>query len=145
MMIKKIMGKAWILLAFTLPFPSMSYASDADSLQKLSRAKRYVERRGVSCRNHADGRYLSQNRYYVLPTTLYSENIYLIIAAGDSSVRDLDLVVLDDNYREVAVDGGANTIPIVKVNPRWTDTFYIAMVMSSGYGYANFLVCFEKK
>ncbi len=142
-------GKVWILVVFVVTFfmaatlmtPSIGYASDAQSMQKLRTVKRYVERRGVDCRNRASGDYLTQGNHYVVPTTLYRRLEYVIIGAGDSSVRDLDILILDENYNEIDRDTMRDSAPIVEVTPRWSGTFYIGVLMSRGSGYSNIMIC----
>jgi len=144
-------SKVWILVVFvatffmaaTLTIPSIGYASDAQSMRKLRTVKRYVERRGVDCRNRASGDYLSQGDNYVVRTTLYRQNEYVIIGAGDSSVRDLDILILDENFNEIDRDTKRDSTPIVEVSPRWSGTFYIGVLMYRGSGYSNIMICYK--
>jgi hypothetical protein len=142
-------GKTGVLMVFalallaTLAIPSISYASDAESIRKLRQVKRYVESLGVDCRGSASGNYLKRGDYYVVKTTLYRWNHYMIIGAGDSNVRDLDILLLDENYNEIDRDTGTDSTPIVKVQPRWSGTFYIAGLMYSGHGYSNIMICYK--
>ncbi len=142
-------GKTSVLVILVSAFmalviPSISYASDAQSMRKLRQVKRYIENRGAGgCRDNASGKYLSQGDYYIVRTTLYSGNSYFIIGAGDSSVRDLDIIMLDENYNEIDRDQKSDATPIVAVSPRWSGTYYIGVLMYSGSGYSNVLVCYK--
>jgi len=148
-MMNKRTGKTWVLLVLVSAFmailaiPSISYASDAQSMRKLRQVKRYVENRGAGCRNRAHGEYLSRGNHYIVRTTMYSSNRYLIIGAGDSGVRDLDIIMLDENYNEIDRDRKRDATPIVEVSPRWSGTFYIGVLMYSGSGYSNIMVCYK--
>jgi len=146
----KITGKTWGLLVLVLALmaivaiPSISYASDAQSMRKLYKLKRALERQGVAyCRNKASGRYLRQGKYYIVRTTMYRGNKYYIIGAGDSSVRDLDILMLDENYNEIDRDRRSSAEAVVAVSPRWPGTYYIAVLMYRGSGYSNVMVCYK--
>jgi len=142
------MMNKWVFVVFvafftTLTIPSISYASDAQSIRKLRVVKRYVESLGAGCRDRAHGEYLRQGKYYLLKTTLYRGNQYFIIGAGDSSVHDLDIIMLDENSNEIDRDRKSNATPIVEVSPRWSGTYYIGVLMYSGSGYSNVMVCYK--
>jgi len=144
-MMNNITGKAWGLVVFVLALsiPSISYASDAESIRKLSLVKTYVESLGAECRGRASGKYLNRGQYYIVQTSLYKHNRYFIVGAGDSTVRDLDILLLDENENEIDRDAGRDPSAIVEVNPRWSGTFYIAVLMYSGHGYSNVMICYE--
>jgi len=125
--------------------PQISYASDAQSMDKLRTAIALLKLSGEAedCRSSANGRYLSKGDSYTITTTLYSGNSYTLVAAGDSSVRDLDIILYDENWNEIDKDTQSDALPIVKVSPRWSGTFYIKVKMYRGYGYSNAATCYK--
>ncbi len=147
---KNNIGKfgAWVVILTCLTIlttPIASYASDAESMRKLRLLVRSMKLqiRGIECRNKARGNYLSQGNSYRVTTTLYSNFSYFIAGAGDSSVRDLDIVVYDQNFNKLRKDIKTDSTPIVSFSPRWSGTFYIKVKMYSGYGYSNIVVCYK--
>ena len=138
-------GVVVLALLATLTIPSIGYASDAESMRKLAVVKLLVESGGMNCRDRAveGAKYLREGKRYVLETTLYRGNEYKIIGAGDSDVRDLDIILFDEDLDEIDRDTGTDSIPIVEVSPSWSGTFYIAVVMYSGYGYSNVMICYK--
>ncbi|SEH04454.1 Uncharacterised protein [Candidatus Venteria ishoeyi] len=77
----------------------------------------------------------------MINTTLYKGYDYVIIGAGDSSVKDLDLKIYDGNWNLVNQDSKTDNIPIIKASPRWTGRFHIKVKMYNGNGYSNIAIC----
>jgi len=59
---------------------------------------------------------------------------YAILAVGDASVRDLDLVLLGPNGEEVDRDIAQDPRPTVRVCPESTGNFYMQVRMTDGQG-----------
>jgi hypothetical protein len=59
---------------------------------------------------------------------------YAILAVGDASVRDLDLVLLGPNGEEVDRDIAQDPRPTVRVCPEATGNFYMQVRMTDGQG-----------
>jgi hypothetical protein len=131
------------IFAVLMGLSSIANADNAESMTKLSVLKAAVENRGVNCRGRARGSYLNQGGYYVLTTTLYRGNEYFIIAAGDSNVDDLDIVLLDEYGNEYDRDTKMDAVPMVEASIGTTGTYRVAVVMQSGSGHSNIMVCFR--
>ncbi len=143
------MGKTWVLVVLVSAFmamlaPTMSQASNSSSLRKLNSVKRYIQSsgNGAGCRRYTRGRYLRQGRSYSRMTKLYAGNEYIIIAAGDSRVRDLDIYLYNGRGRRVARDILTDSKPIVRYSPRQTGYYRVKVKMYSGHGHSNFMVCY---
>ncbi len=127
-----------VCIVFSLLVISIdAIADDATSLAKLNAAARLARSEGWGNRSQAWGRRLNEGSYYVVTTTLFAGNKYLIVGAGDNTVEDLDIQVYDENENIVAQDQKSDALPVVEVTPRWNGTFYIVVKMYSGYGYSN--------
>lgn len=142
-MLRKLIAFTSISLLTVSAFISASaYASDAQSMRKLNAMAAVVRlATGAHCRDSANGKYLSEGGSYTIKTTLFRGYSYVILGAGDSSTRDLDIIVYDENFNRVKSDTKADNEPIVEVTPRWTGTFYLRGKMYSGSGYSNIAIC----
>lgn len=132
-----------LLVACSTP-ANVSYASDQESLQKLTKLQRYLSSRGgYSCRKYADGMYRRQGDSYTVYTTLHKGNEYLLVGAGNVHVKDLDVLLHDENHNEIAQDDSKDSIPMVRVSPKWTGRFHAKVKMHHGKGYSNLMVCYR--
>lgn len=94
------------------------------------------------CRTYARSKgYLSQGNSYIINTTLYRGYDYVIMGAGDSSVKDLDLKIYDANWNLINEDTSTDNVPMVKASPRWKGRFHIKVKMYRGSGYPNIAIC----
>lgn len=143
-MIRKKLCSSIFLSALFFSFsPQISFASGCDSrsLQNLQTIKNYAERRGYSCRNQVGGTYLKTGGNYIIRTTLYSGNNYLLVGQGNENVRDLDIILADENGNEIDRDQRSDATPIVKVRPKWSGTYYVIGHMYRGRGCSNIMIC----
>ena len=131
------------MLSLFIGLSPLANASDAESMAKLQLTKLLVESQGANCRGRASGRYLSRGDHYIVPATLYRGNKYFIIGAGDSGVRDLDIILLDDYGNEYDRDTATDAAPIVEARIGTTGTYYIGVKMHRGSGYSNVMICYE--
>ncbi|MBF0550281.1 MAG: hypothetical protein HQK60_07080 [Deltaproteobacteria bacterium] len=130
---------SWCLIVISSP----TIASDAESLNRLQIMVFAVQLKGCDCRDYASGKYLSEGDYFTIRTTLSRGNQYVIMGAGDSTVRDLDIILYDENGNEIDRDTQTDATPMVAVSPRWTGTFYIKVKMYRGFGYSNVAICYQ--
>jgi type 1 fimbria pilin len=70
---------------------------------------------------------LGQGEHRIYLVTLYSGNDYKIMACGDNSAANVDIVLYDALGNEVTKDGSNDREPLVNYKPTSTDTFYIAV------------------
>jgi len=120
-----------------------SIATEKRALQKLAVIAVLMEARGWDFRDKASGDYLSEGESYVIRTTLLRGNTYKIIAAGDDSVEDLDIILYDENANEIDRDTQTDSLPVVDVAPKWTGVFYIKIKMYKGSGHSKFVVFYQ--
>lgn len=133
--------KVGLFSSILLMISTLSYANNRESLMKLVLVKAYAENKGANCRNRASGRYLSEGGYYVVPTTLYRGNKYFIVGAGDSTVRDLDILITDAYGNIYDRDTKTDAMPIVDARVYSTKKFYIVVKMHRGHGHSNIAIC----
>jgi hypothetical protein len=142
---KQVRWSIWLsgmitLLGLALPtLPTL--ASDAESILKLNIIAAGLREQDFSCRSRASGERLDEGDTYTIKTTLFSSNSYALIGAGDSTVRDLDIELYDENFNLIDRDTQTDAYPIVKVTPAWSGTFYIRAKMYRGSGYSNVMIC----
>lgn len=136
-----------ILLSFLvmLGYSGELISSDQESFKKLKKISRVLSYQGFTCRTRVDGRYLRTGQTYTFYTTLYSENVYRLVAAGNVHVKDIDVELHDENHNVIARDRDSDAIPIVAVAPKWTGEFHAKVTMYRGRGYSNVMVCWKKK
>lgn len=130
------------LLAMGFSFTTL--ASDQQSMSRLNDVADYMRwEKDLSCRDKASGRRLSNGESYRYSTTLYKGNTYYIFAAGDYDVKDLDIILYDENGNKIDEDKQTDALPIVEVTPRWSGEFVVKVHMYQGYGYSNFAICYR--
>ncbi len=81
------------------------------------------------------GEYLSTNGYRTYTSYLYSSNKYVVVGAGDNSVRDLDVQIYDRNWNLIASDNDSSSVSVAEFYPPHSGTYYIRTKMYSGSGY----------
>ncbi len=141
---RKIFCIAMFMLVLLAAGAATVFASDNESLRNLSGMRRWAEyKEGFDCRNrpHQTHTYLRRGGYAIFRTTLYWGNHYIIMAAGDSTVSDLDVFLYDQNRNLIDRDRDPDAKPIVQVIPRWSGLFYIKVKMYSGSGYSHLDIC----
>lgn len=136
---------AFLLFASSFTYVSIANASDQESFQKLEVMSALLATKGFQCRNKVDGRYLKTGDTYTTYTTLYSENTYILAAAGNVHVKDIDIILHDENHNTIARDKDRDPTPMVTVSPRWSGSFHAKVTMHEGRGYSNLMVCWKKK
>jgi hypothetical protein len=124
---------------------SVSAKNDDQSLRDLRLYKVVFAARGFSCRDSVEGRFLSQGQTYTVNTKLYAENDYILMAAGNEHVRDIDILLHDENHGEIAKDGKRDSTPMVSVSPKWSGDFHAIVTMYRGRGYSNLMICWKKR
>lgn len=143
---KKVFIGVLSTILFFGAYSEISIASDygcnLGSMKNLAKIKAYAERRGFSCRGRARGLgFLKRGQNRVTLTTLYRGNHYLLIGAGNEHVKDLDLILYDENGNFINSDRKSDALPIVEVHPKWTGRYYIKGHMDSGRGCSNVMIC----
>ena len=66
-----------------------------------------------------------EHKIYML--TLYAGNEYRLVACGDKTMANVDLVLYDADGRLLLQDQEANRQPVLTFKPDDTDTFYVAV------------------
>ena len=136
--------KILILSVVLFGIPNISFSSDYNALKKLKRYAVDLSRHGYTCRNSASGKYLRQGQSYTVYTTLYRENTYRLIAAGNIHARDIDITLHDENHNIISKDKSVDSIPQVYASPRWDGRFHAIVKMYKGKGYSNLMTCWKK-
>ena len=141
---KKTIKIGFLLTALVLSGVNVADASDKQSFEKLARIKLALTLNGYSCGSKVSGQYQQQGQTYNVYTTLNKNTNYILVAAGNVWVKDLDIVLHDENHNVIARDNSADSIPMVRVTPRWTGRFHAKVKMYRGKGYSNLMVCYQR-
>jgi len=70
---------------------------------------------------------LAETEYRIYLVTLYKGNEYKIVACGDESSNDVDLVLHDADGNVVLQDEAEDRQPVLSYKPTSTDTFYVVV------------------
>ena len=81
------------------------------------------------------GQYLDSGEYKTYTSYLYSGNEYVVLGAGDNTVRDLDVQIYDNNWNLITSDSDTSNVSTVQFYPPHTGTYIIRTKMYSGHGY----------
>jgi len=104
-----------------------------------ARAKAYIYSRLMQRAGYTvgavKGEYLSNGNSITYSRYLYSGNNYVVIGAGDETVSDLDVMVYDSNWHEVASDNDTSNATAVKFYATHSGTYHFVTKMYSGHGY----------
>lgn len=136
--------KSSLLILPLMVFSGQATSND-QSLIDLKKYKSVFGSKGYNCRNSVEGRFLNQGKSYTVYTTLYSENNYILIAAGNEHVRDIDILLHDESHNKIATDSKNDSTPMVAVSPKWDGKFHARVTMYRGKGYSNLMICWKKK
>ena len=72
---------------------------------------------------------LRRGQSTTIRTTLHSGNEYYLVAGGCEDAYDVDIAVFDENGNLIAQDEDEQPVAVVKVNPKWTGTFFVKVTM----------------
>jgi hypothetical protein len=89
---------------------------------------------------------LTPGYHYQVDRTFYRGNDYLLVAAGDSRVTDVDIKVFDENWNLIASDTDATALAVVRYTPRWSGTFHVRTIYYRGavVGSLGFFIAFKR-
>lgn len=82
-----------------------------------------IEPRGYDTLRNEDSDVLAQGQTMTYTVTLYGGVSYVLFAAGDENIRDLDILLYDENGNLIDHDTSTDNIPVVSVTPKWTGSF----------------------
>ena len=82
-----------------------------------------IEPRGYDTLRNEDSDVLAQGQTMTYTVTLYRGVSYVLFAAGDENIRDLDIFLYDENGNLIDRDTSNDNIPVVSVTPKWTGSF----------------------
>lgn len=82
-----------------------------------------IEPRGYDTFRNEDSDVLNQGQTMTYTVTLYGGVSYVLFAAGDENIRDLDISLYDENGNLIDRDTSTDNIPVVSVTPKWTGSF----------------------
>lgn len=123
-----------------LLIPAMALASiliaptaDATTAQAKARAYRIasaLKKQGINFRNNYWHGLLRYKGSTTIKTTLKANTQYVLVGGGCSDAYDVDIAVYDENWNLVGRDTKVDAVPVVKVRPKWSGTFYIKVTLA---------------
>lgn len=100
---------------------------DADQPTAVKRAAALyvmgIQPKGFTTLRNEDSDVLAPGQVMQYTVTLYKRVTYVLFAAGDDSISDLDVYLYDENNNLIDRDTSSDNIPIVSVTPKWTGSF----------------------
>lgn len=97
---------------------------EAESCLRTKISNDYKENWAVRTTNSTT---LQEGEHHVFQVILYAVNEYRIQGCGDKNAIDVDLVLYDEEGKEIARDDSVNREPILTVTPEKTATFYVLL------------------
>ena len=126
---KKLFVSALALSALLL-----APAAEATTGQAKARAYRIAQalkKQGISFRNDYWHGLLRYHGSTTIKTTLKKGTQYVLVGGGCSDAHDVDIIVYDENWKEVGRDTKVDAVPVVRVKPKWSGTFHIKIKLAS--------------
>jgi hypothetical protein len=125
--IKRFVSIAIVLVVMLIPgtdLISQSSQCKQEAVNSLVVVAKTLQESGFSL-NGTTPRvgYLGEGKAAGFQTTLIKGNIYAFVVAG-GCVANVELSIYDENKNIVAKYDGGKPFAAVKVQPRWTGTFY---------------------
>lgn len=138
---KKTVIAGFLLTSLILSATNIAQAADQQAFDKLSKVRLALTLGGYTCRDNVGGGYQQQGQTYNIYRTLYKGVNYRLVAAGNVHVKDIDIVLHDENHNVISKDDANDSIPMVDVTPKWTGKFHAKVKMHNGKGYSYIMVC----
>jgi hypothetical protein len=134
------MSRNWRLpiacvIVLLLAFPVVADIAEARAV--LQRALDKAETYGYELADGGQGSAwwvwnMNPGYYNQVDRTFYRGNDYILVAAGDSRVSDVDLKVFDENWTLIDSDTDSSNVAVVTFTPRWTGTFHVRAIYYRG-------------
>lgn len=113
----------------------------ADRNQALSALQNYLDQAKDAGYRLGDGSegsswwvwYMNPGYFNQVDRTFYSGNTYLLVAAGDDGVSDVDIKVYDEDWNLIDSDEDNSSLAVAKFSPRWDGLFHVKVIYYSGH------------
>ncbi len=84
--------------------------------------------------NDVQSSFLRTGESYTYQNYFYAGSSYFILAVGCNDATDIDIILYDENGKQVDKDATTDRWGLVKVTPRWSGKFYVKVVMYATVG-----------
>lgn len=112
-----------ILVVGAVPVVTLTADEDTAVARAAAVFFRHVASKGYDTLRSEDSDVLSPGQTMTYTVTLYRGVDYILFAAGDNNIEDLDIYLYDEEGNRVARDTLTDNYPVVSVTPRWTGEF----------------------
>lgn len=120
------------ILALCLTFfISPAEATTAQAKSRAYKIASVLKKKGLKFRNDYWHGLLKRKGSTTIKTTLKKNTKYVLIGGGCGDAYDVDIILYDENGKEVTRDTKVDAVPIVYVTPKWSGTFYIKVQMAN--------------
>lgn len=140
---------AVVLLLLAVAWPVLADLDDAvDALQRaLNRLQQTTDfRLPAGGRGRAYWVWNMNPGYYnQVERTFYAGNSYVLVAAGDQRVSDVDIKVYDENWNLIESDTDESSVAVVTFRPKWSGLFHVRTIYYAGQrvGSVGFFVAYR--
>ena len=120
--------------------PAFAFADRSQAIYNMNQLLDKVGSYGYSLSDYGNGAEgdawwawnMTPQHYCQVDRMFFSDNEYLLVAAGDARVSDVDIKVYDDNWNLIAADTDSSSVAVARFQPGWDDTFHIRVIYYSG-------------
>lgn len=140
-----------IVFVFVLLLAVPVIADIAEARANMQRALDKAETMGYQLPDGGQGTAwwawnMNPGYYNQVDRTFYRGNDYLLVAAGDSRVSDVDLKVYDENWNLIDSDTDSSSVAVVTFTPKWTGLFHVRTIYYEGQsvGSVGFFVGYRR-
>jgi len=114
--------------------PRASEFRSATVTAAIEAASEVVRTRGFASADDATRGFLVENAADARERPMRSGTCYVVLAAGSSAIRELDLRIYDSDGSEVVSDGDAGPHAALRFCPTQSGTYYVTARAAAGSG-----------
>lgn len=125
------MKKFLILALAGIMLAPAAEATTAQAKAKAYKIAQALKKQNISFRDNYWHGLLKYKGSTTIKTTLKAGTQYVLVGGGCNDAYNVDIIVYDENWNEVGRDTKNDTVPIVRVKPKWSGTFHIKVQMAN--------------
>ena len=107
-----------------------SEATTAQAKAKAYKIAQALKKQQINFRDNYWHGLLKYKGSTTIKTTLKAGTQYYIVGGGCDDAYNVDIIIYDENWKEVGRDTKSDTVPVVRVKPKWSGNFHIKVQMT---------------
>lgn len=124
------------LIVPLIALAAVLFAPTAEATTSQAKARAYriaqaLKKQGISFRNDYWHGLLRKGGSTTIKTTLKANTQYVLVGGGCNDAYDVDIIVYDQNMNEVGRDTKVDAVPVVRITPKWSGTFYLKVKLAN--------------